>query len=126
MTDLLLGVLSGIVLEFLFHLFRGMNFKQAFKATMHVTETEDSVTIAFDNALVFTNLLGVKKTIRDHAQTHQVIIDLSRTSVVDHTSIATIEQIREELKAKGVQITIAGLDDHKRLSAHESSTAYKK
>lgn len=125
-TDLLLGVLSGILLEFLFHWFRGMNPKQAFKATMFVTETEDAVTIAFDNALVFTNLLGVKKTIREHAQTNQVIIDLSRTSVVDHTSIATIEHIREELEAKGVHIVIAGLEDHKRLSEHQTSTAYKK
>lgn len=125
-TDLLLGVLSGIVLEFLFHFFRGMNLKQAFKATLHVTETEDVVTIAVDNALIFTNLLGVKKTIRAHAANHQVIIDLSRTSMVDHTSIETIERIQEEMRAKGIQIKIAGLDDHKRLSSHHSSTAYKK
>jgi MFS superfamily sulfate permease-like transporter len=125
-TDLLLGVLSGIALEFMFHMLRGMNLSQAFKATMHVTENEDSVTIAFGHSLVFTNLLGVKKTIQENAHNEHVIIDLSRTSMVDHTSIATIENIRTELEARGVQVTIAGLEDHKRLSSHQTSTAYKK
>ncbi len=126
LTDLLLGVLSGILLEFIFHSTRGMGFKQAFKATMHVNETEDSVTLAFDNAIVFTNLLGVKKIIRANASAKQVVIDLSRTSMVDHTSLETIERIREEFHTKGSSITIVGLDEHKRLSKHTHSTAYKK
>jgi MFS superfamily sulfate permease-like transporter len=126
MTDLLLGVVSGIVVELIFHLGRGMNLKQAFKATLHVTETEDSITIAADGAVVFTNLSGFKKMLQSHANAKNLIIDLSRARIIDHTAMEMLHHFQEEAHESGHHVTFVGLEEHRTVSNHQLATHYIK
>jgi MFS superfamily sulfate permease-like transporter len=126
MTDLLLGVVSGIAVELFFHLGRGMNMKQAFKATLHVTETEDSITIAADGAVVFTNLSGFKKILVEYGSAKNIVIDLSRAAIVDHTAMEMLHHFQEESHQSGRHVTFVGLEVHRAVSNHLLATHYIK
>jgi MFS superfamily sulfate permease-like transporter len=117
---------SGIVVELIFHFGRGMNLKQAFKATLHVTETEDSITIAADGALVFTNLSGLKKILHSHANAKNLIIDLSRARIIDHTAMEMLHHFQEEAHEGGHHVTFVGLEEHRTVSNHQLATHYIK
>lgn len=126
-TDLLVGVFTGVVLELIIHFIRGMSAKEAFKATLHIDYDDDNeVRIKAGSALVFTNLMGVKKHLAELPERKKIILDVSHARVVDHTAFETLHSLEEEYRRRGTELHIIGLDDHKRSSDHHHAAAYHK
>jgi len=126
LTDLLLGVFTGVALELIIHLFRGMSFKESFKATLQIDHDEDEVRICAGSAIVFTNLMGVKKHLSQLPKDKRIVIDVSNAKVIDHTAFELLHRLEEDYNRRGVEMQIVGLDEHRRSSGHHLSSAFKK
>jgi hypothetical protein len=47
-----------------------------------------------------------------------VVLDLSATKLVDHSTMDKLHQMEHEFAESGKKLTVTGLDNHKAMSAH--------
>jgi len=83
--DLLVGVASGIVVKFVFHVFNGAPLSSLFKASYAESEDKEGYTIHIKGSAVFSNFLGYKKLFDRLKPGKKVIFDFSGAKLVDHT-----------------------------------------
>jgi MFS superfamily sulfate permease-like transporter len=122
-TDLLIGVGSGIVLELIINAINGASIKSAFKLNSTITNhNEDGYHVYINDVLVFSNALGLKKIFSTIPQGQKIIIDVSKTKLVDHTSIITLNGLVENYKENSGVIIINGFENHRQLSHAPTST----
>ena len=126
LTDLLMGVFTGVVLELIVHFIRGMNVKEAFKATLHIVDMDDEIKIVAGSSLVFTNLMGVKKQLAALPSGKNITIDVTHARIIDHTALESLHHLEEEYQRKGVHLNIIGMEAHTRSSAHHLSAAFRR
>ena len=125
LTDLLLGVFTGVILELIIHMVRGMKWNEAFKAVLESDHDEDEIRVHASSALVFTNLMGVKKHLAELPHRKKITFDVSDAKVIDHTALETLHNLEHEFERRGTHLHIVGLSNHKRSSNHHLSCAYK-
>jgi MFS superfamily sulfate permease-like transporter len=122
-TDLLIGVGTGIVLELIVNLFNGASLKNLFKSNVSITnQNEQDYTVSVNSGLMFSNILGFKKAFAKLPQGKNVIIDVSKAEIVDHTSIITLNGLMEDYKDEGGEIKVEGFNHHKQLGHAPTST----
>ncbi|MBA3682483.1 MAG: SulP family inorganic anion transporter [Bacteroidetes bacterium] len=122
-TDLLMGVGSGILLELIINLKNGIAVSALFKSDAKVIkQNEDNYVLKATNGLVFSNILGFKKIFATIPQGKNVIIDMSKAKIVDHTSIITINGLVEDYKENDGKIKVIGFENHRQLSRAATST----
>ena len=107
--DLLIGVLSGILLEILVNFYHGASIKGAFstKLTRLIIDGE-KITLQLSPDTVFTNILGLKKCMDSIPMGLQLEIDFSKVNLVDHTSMLTIYHFAEDYTEKGGHVKFVG------------------
>lgn len=125
-TDLLIGVVSGIALKVVIHLLNGAPIRNVFllRADIEAAQAEGDrqIILLVRNAAVFANWLGLKKAIARAAEGRdEVVLDLSRARLVDHTTMEKLHELEREFEDRGQRLTITGLGGHKALSAHPLS-----
>ncbi len=123
-TDLLIGVFIGIGIKFAIHLINGVPVTSLFKTYLEVEETgPDTSTIRAQQSAVFSNWIPFKRQIEDLGlvQRRNVVIDLSNTKLVDHSVMEKLQELKADFDQEGLRLELIGLDDHRRLSHHESS-----
>lgn len=121
-TDLLVGLAIGIGIEFLVQLLLGVSPKRLFRPRFNVTETEKHVFVSPMGAAVFTHWPWLRANlIQAGNRGRGVVLDFSKTKIVDHTTMAKVNELSEEIRALGVDFTIEGLDNHGRFSNHPNS-----
>jgi MFS superfamily sulfate permease-like transporter len=122
-TDLLVGVGTGIALEIIVNLINGASVKSLFKSDVTITnQTANDITLTVNNGLVFSNILGFKKSFATLPKGKNVTIDVSSAEIVDHTSILTLNGLVEDYKFDGGTIEVNGFDHHKQLGHDGTST----
>jgi MFS superfamily sulfate permease-like transporter len=118
-TDLLIGFLAGVGAKFLFHLLRGVGPGKLFRSDVEIIDQDEKeVELRVRGAAVFSNWLGLKKKILAVADGKAVIIDLSRTKFVDHSTMEKLHELEMEYRAKGRVFEVRGLDKHVPVSNH--------
>ena len=120
-TDLLIGVVSGIALKLLIHVLNGAPLSSFVRADIEVANTDDDkvVVLKVRKAAVFANWLGLKNAILKEAEKRdEVVVDLSATRLVDHSTMEKLHQLEHELAAGGKRLAVVGLDNHKPMSSH--------
>lgn len=119
-TDLLIGIGVGIVLKIVFHLYHGCPWRGLFTADVDVVPEGDRlVVLVVHRAAVFSNWLALRTKILKVAKDRDVVvIDLSRTQLVDHTVMEKLHQLEADFHANGQQLQLVGLHEHAPLSAH--------
>ncbi len=120
-TDLLIGVGVGILLKIIINLVNGIALKNLFKAEIEITENAGNYIVDIKSGLVFSNVLGLKKHLATLPQGKNVVIDVSKTSIVDHTSMLTLNGFTSEYKEAGGTIKVMGFENHTQLSKANSS-----
>jgi len=122
-TDLLIGVGIGIGTEIAFHLWNGVPIKNIFRADVQgVVQDEQHMLLIVNHAAVFSNWLGLAKVIQENLKEYDsVVLDLSRTRLVDHTVMEKLHQAIDEAKRAGKELKIIGLEEHRSLSSHPLS-----
>lgn len=119
LTDLLVGVGVGIALKIVLHFFRGVKPKDFFQLEYDKKQDNNETRLTLKGSLVFSNYLKLISLIEQELQdSSKVILDLSQTTVVDHT-------IQEKLETANVEaLSVIGLDQHASVSGH--SLSFKK
>lgn len=122
-TDLLIGIGVGIATKIGFHLWNGCPVQNVFRADVQgVIQDDRHVLLIVNHAAVFSNWLGLNKVIQQNLQEYDsVVLDLSRTRLVDHTVMERLHQAIDEAKRLGKELKIIGLESHRSLSSHPLS-----
>ncbi len=123
--DLLVGVAAGILVKMIFHLLNGASFKSLFKTNYTILSENDITFISIKDSAVFSNLLGYKKMLTKLPNTHSVVLDLSKTVLVDHSFMEFIHHFEHVFNEHGGNFTIVGLENHKPFSDHPLATRKK-
>ena len=119
-TDLLIGIATGIALEVVFHLWHGAPLGGLLRSDVSVVPEGDTrVVLVVRRAAVFSNWLGLRRVIvGEGTSKDEVILDLSDTRLVDHSTMEKLHELEEEFAHGGKRLTVIGLDAHVPLSKH--------
>jgi MFS superfamily sulfate permease-like transporter len=119
-TDLLIGIGVGIALEVMFHLWHGAPVTGLLKADVEVVPEGDEMSVLIvKRAAVFSNWLGLRRAIvAQAADRHHIVLDLSRTRLVDHSVMEKLHELEKSFAEAGKRLAVVGLETHKPLSKH--------
>ena len=123
-TDLLVGIFVGIGIELLIQFINGVPLKSLLRPDAEVRQIDERTwLICPRQSAVFFNWLPIRSKIERYglAQNMNVIIDLSKTRMVDHTVMEKLHQLECEFAQRGTALAIVGLDDHVVMSDHPAA-----
>jgi len=126
LTDLLLGVFTGVFIKIVLHFARGLSAKELFKTTFSIEEEVGLIKIQMGSSVIFTNVINLRKRLAALPVTNKTVIDVSNARIVDHSAQQTLIELQKEYAKNNRELLIVGLENHKRSSSHELSTAYLK
>ncbi|MFQ3594389.1 MAG: SulP family inorganic anion transporter [Gemmataceae bacterium] len=126
-TDLLLGLLSGIAIKLLFHLWNGAPLASLLTAEVQEMEhPEGGTLLVVQRSALFSNWLGLRRSILLAAENQpRVVIDLSQTRLVDHSVMEKLHQLQRDLESQGRTLEVVGLEEHQPLSMHPRAARIK-
>lgn len=118
--DLLIGILAGIAVKIGFHLWNGAPVSAMLQTDVDVVPEGDRMAIlVVKKAAVFSNWLGLRATILKEAERRdEIVIDLSRTRLVDHSTMEKLHEMERLFEEMGKKLKVIGLDEHIPQSAH--------
>jgi MFS superfamily sulfate permease-like transporter len=115
-TDLLVGVLFGVLVKMGVHLANGVPLSAMFKPYLEVEEIDATASrIVARGSAVFSNWIPFRRQIEDIGlvQRRDLEIDLSQATLVDHSVMEKLEELRHDFEREGLKLTIEGLDSLK-------------
>ncbi|WP_448518637.1 SulP family inorganic anion transporter [Rhodoflexus sp.] len=118
-TDLLLGVLAGIVVKMLVLLGQGAKLRSFFRASLITSATDGQVvTVRFQDAALFSNYLIFRKLLAKIPAGKKLVLNFLEASIIDHTFMERIQNFAHEYERNGGSVTINGLEHHRPFSEH--------
>ena len=115
-TDLLIGVAAGILIKFIFSLVNGTSIRDLFRIEAQIIpQSESEYTMHVGGELLFSNILGFKNKFSELPKGKNVLIDVSDTRIIDHTSFVTLNGLMEDYKINGGSAVLIGLENHRQL-----------
>lgn len=124
--DMLVGVMAGVVVEFVLHMLHGMPFRAAWRPSIHTNQTHDTLCrITVRDAAVFTNWLQLKNSINARGPKADVTLDFSDVHLVDHSVMEKLHELEMEFESAGGKLHVVGLDGHLSLSNHPQASRKK-
>ncbi|MDD5035712.1 MAG: SulP family inorganic anion transporter [Methylococcaceae bacterium] len=119
-TDLLIGVVIGILAKLTIHILRGVKPGNLFKMDYVIDgDGEGAYHVRIEGgAAIFTNFLSLKSELAELPAGEKVFFDLSRAELVDHTVMEFIHHYREDYARRGGHCEIRGLQEHEPFSDH--------
>ena len=123
-TDLLIGIFIGIGVKLLIHFINGVPITSIFKPFLTIEpKDENTYLIKAERSAVFSNWIMLRKQIYNYGllQDKNLVIDMSETQLVDHTVMEKLHDLERDFEAKGLKLTVVGLDQHIALSEHPLS-----
>jgi MFS superfamily sulfate permease-like transporter len=118
-TNILAGVVIGIIAKLLIHWMRGVNPKNMLKISYHVErKDEDTWTFRVSGSAIFSNFISLKTEITEVPEGKTVIFDLSDAYLIDHTVMELIDHFRQNYIDHGWRCEIEGLDKQVPFAEH--------
>ncbi len=125
-TDLLIGILIGIAVKFVIHLYNYPPFRALFKTDVEVTEPDEkTILVKVRHAAVFSNWIWLKMLLTNVKPGTDVIVDLSETQLVDHTVMEKLHELEHEFAETNSKLIVRGLEEHRQVSRHPHSVRLK-
>jgi MFS superfamily sulfate permease-like transporter len=121
-TDLLVGVGSGILMKFFFHIINGAPIRSLFKARYELTENNGEYNIRVIDSAIFSNLIGYKKLLHKLQPGKKVTLNFAEARIVDHSFMEALHHFEEEYKHTGGDVAVLGFENFKTLSNHPLAT----
>ncbi len=126
-TDLLIGVVIGMIAEFIVHVLRSVDWHEVLKLYFEVKETEPGrYHIRVDGAAFFANFLSLKSELSALPEGKTLIFDLSEAETVDHTVMEFIHEFCEDYERRGGHSEMRGLERHTATSDHPLAARKRK
>lgn len=123
-TDLLIGIGIGILVKAFIHILNGAPVGSLLKPSIAVEEGGDTATLRVDESAVFSTWIPLKDRI-GRQESQKVVVDMSGTKLVDHTVMANLAELKNELGEKDRELSVTGLDEHEPLSDHPEAARKK-
>ena len=120
--DLLVGIMVGMLLKILLHLYHGAPLMSIFKAPTIVSFNDKNYLVEIDKAAVFSNYLGIQSKLAAIPTGMNITIDLKNTKLVDHSVMKNLKEYKTKYELADGTVNIIGLDNHKSLSKDELAT----
>ncbi len=120
-TDLLIGVIIGILVKAGLHVFNGVPVRSLFKPYIDVEmQDEKTALVRARHSAVFSNwILLRRQLVRLGIQDGlNVILDLSETKLVDHSVMGKLHELQNDFANAGTDLQVTGLEGHVQLSGH--------
>jgi MFS superfamily sulfate permease-like transporter len=125
LTDLLVGVAAGLLLDVVIHCANGAPFGKLWKSIVEEHHHEDELTLCVHGPGVFTNYIGLAKAIRTNAPNYtRVYVDFSEACIVDHTVLSKLDALKASLS--DTELVIGGLDEHRSSTDAPTSSKWKR
>ncbi len=124
-TDLLVGIGIGIALKMVIHNINGVPLKSMFKPFLDVEDVDESTSrITAQGSAVFSNWIPFRRQIEQLGlvQHRNMIVDLSGTDLVDHSTIEKLEELQRDFEQEGLRLELVGLDALQPLSQDARAT----
>ncbi|MFQ5731436.1 MAG: SulP family inorganic anion transporter [Planctomycetaceae bacterium] len=121
-TDLLIGIAIGIAAKMLIHVANGVPIKSLFRPYVDVEwKDADTVVVHAQESAVFSNWIPFKRQIETLGLTQRqnVVVDLSRTKLVDHSVMEKLNELGRDFEQEGLTLKLTGLETHQPISQHE-------
>lgn len=113
LTDLLVGVIIGVAAKLTFHVLRGARFNELFKAKMVVLQPNGTgQLIDVMSPLIFSNYLTAKRVIEKIPKNEQVVLNFSKSKIIDHSVMENLHHMEDEFSRNGGQLQLTGFDNH--------------
>ena len=121
-TDLLVGIFTGVAIEFAVNFFHGARFKTMFSPNVKVDhhEEESHLTVHLHDALTFSNFPQVIGRV-NAMPAQRVTINVGQVRFADHTAVKSMESLRRDLVSSGREVAMVGLDELSPMSTHPLS-----
>lgn len=116
--DLIFGILAGIIVELILHLFNGAKIRNLFKADFDMIWKEKEYTMVVSGAAIFSNYLGFKKALTSVPKGRTFVLNFSCATLVDHSFMEQLHYFIEDYVSHGGRVIIDGLQDLHRFSNH--------
>jgi len=101
-TDLLIGVLLGIVVKLGIHIARGVWLENMFKIHFTIEQTRsDMIVVKLLGSALFSNYLPLKHALEDLEKGKTIIFDFSNGYLIDHTVMDFIHDFSNDYAAQG-------------------------
>lgn len=117
-TDLLIGVGSGILAKFIFHILNGAPLRSLFKPRYEFSENGDEYSIAVKDSAIFSNLIGFKNLFKSLKPSKKVIINFAEARIVDHSFMEQLHHFEEEYQHGGGTVSVLGFEHFQVMSSH--------
>lgn len=120
-TDLLIGIVIGMVVKVAIHIYNGLPVTSLFKSYLDVDVLADeTVLVKAKKSAVFTNWIPFRKKLvklglTDH---HNMIVDVSDCALVDHSVMDKLHELQADFERAGLTLELKGLEVHDQLSDH--------
>lgn len=106
-TDLLVGIGIGVVVQFVVHLARGVPMTSLVRLRAKVVHRDkEDVTLSVMGSAVFSTWIPLRKKLIGLMGTKRVVIDFSKTVLVDTTVMAAIGDLTDDFEDAGSELVI--------------------
>lgn len=121
-TDLIVGIVIGIILQYIFLFTKGVKVSELFKAKISKKEGE----IKLEGSHTFSNYLSLKKNL-DLAfkTTEKIELDFTNVHFIDHTVIKHLTSYQFIVRQNNKELTFKNLELLKPLSNHSLASRVK-
>jgi MFS superfamily sulfate permease-like transporter len=125
-TDLLIGILSGVAIQFFLNLWNGSPFTSTFMAPVQIDKEQAGVhRVVVSKSATFSNWMSLRSSIVSEGFTAMVIVDLSETKFVDHSVMEKLHELEHDFHRAGGNLTVSGLQEHKAETDHPTASRRK-
>jgi len=121
-SDLLIGIVAGIVMKLIIHSLNGVPLKSLFKPFLTINENGDEYLVDVEHSAIFSNYIGLKKQLDALPRGKTIILDFTDVRMVDHTVLDHLSELANKYKQGGGEFIIRGLEGHTPLSSHPLAT----
>lgn len=125
-SNLLVGVMLGIVAKLLVHLVRGVPLRNLLSISYRMEQVAtDNYRLKIDGSAVFSNFIALKSQLATLPQGKTIVFDLADVYLIDHTVMEFISAFRRDYILHGGDCEILGLDGHAVAGNHDLAARIK-
>ena len=124
-TDLLIGVLAGLLVEMAYNVFHGAHPLKIFSVKAEHDENDGVLRLAFSSPLTFTNLLSMRSKIDSFDHSPHLVIDMTLSKMVDHTTHEHLHKFQQDAVVRGRKIELRFCETHVPLSNYPTAALRK-
>ena len=116
-----MGIAIGIAVKVLIHVLRGVPPLSLLRLKAREQRSGSDVTLVVNDSAVFSTWLALRSRLQALKREPRVVLDLSGTTLVDHTVMDKLHEIEKEFRDSGSELVITGLERHQPVSAYPTA-----